>query len=134
MWANVCVCMCMLALHVQVFPYASYDFTFTFCYFLFAFCFTFVHFLQTEETRTITHFQYTDWPDFGIPETPNDFLMFLQEVRDSGVLSPDVGPCVVHCRYAHMCMLHLSVHTVCGIRCTYICTYCTCALQNMCMY
>jgi protein tyrosine phosphatase len=52
---------------------------------------------NSDERRNITHFQYTDWPDFGIPETPDVFLTFLQEVRDSGVLSPEEGPCIVHC-------------------------------------
>lgn len=42
-------------------------------------------------------FHYTTWPDFGIPSSPNAFLKFLQQVRDSGCLSRDVGPAVVHC-------------------------------------
>lgn len=42
-------------------------------------------------------FHYTTWPDFGIPSSPNAFLKFLQQVRDSGCLNAEVGPAVVHC-------------------------------------
>lgn len=51
----------------------------------------------TGERRSIYHFHYLTWPDFGVPTSPTTFLAFLFEVRKTGVLSPDVGPCVVHC-------------------------------------
>ena len=44
------------------------------------------------------HFHYVKWPDFNVPRTPDDFLQFLSAVRQGGLLSPQVGPCVVHCR------------------------------------
>ena len=54
--------------------------------------------LPTQELRRITHFQYLSWPDFGAPQTPEDFLQFLVAVRDKGLLSMEVnGPPVVHC-------------------------------------
>lgn len=53
--------------------------------------------LKTQETREILHFHYTTWPDFGVPESPASFLNFLMKVRESGCLSPDHGPVVVHC-------------------------------------
>ncbi|XP_004408522.1 PREDICTED: tyrosine-protein phosphatase non-receptor type 2 isoform X1 [Odobenus rosmarus divergens] len=61
-----------------------------------------VHLLQLEninsgETRTISHFHYTTWPDFGVPESPASFLNFLFEVRESGSLNPEHGPAVIHC-------------------------------------
>uniref|UniRef100_A0A8C2VQN7 Tyrosine-protein phosphatase non-receptor type n=1 Tax=Chinchilla lanigera TaxID=34839 RepID=A0A8C2VQN7_CHILA len=61
-----------------------------------------VHLLQLEnissdETRTISHFHYTTWPDFGVPESPASFLNFLFKVRESGSLDPDHGPVIVHC-------------------------------------
>ncbi|XP_052011174.1 tyrosine-protein phosphatase non-receptor type 2 isoform X3 [Apodemus sylvaticus] len=61
-----------------------------------------VHLLQLEninsgETRTISHFHYTTWPDFGVPESPASFLNFLFKVRESGSLSPNHGPAVIHC-------------------------------------
>ncbi|XP_042724890.1 tyrosine-protein phosphatase non-receptor type 2 isoform X3 [Lagopus leucura] len=61
-----------------------------------------VHLLQLEninsgESRMISHFHYTTWPDFGVPESPASFLNFLFKVRESGCLSPEHGPAVVHC-------------------------------------
>ncbi|XP_044151657.1 tyrosine-protein phosphatase non-receptor type 2 [Bufo gargarizans] len=53
--------------------------------------------INTKETREIFHFHYTTWPDFGVPESPRSFLDFLFEVRNSGSLGPEYGPCVVHC-------------------------------------
>jgi len=53
--------------------------------------------LVTEESRDVIHFHYTTWPDFGVPRCPDTFLQFLEAVRESGSLSSDVGPPVVHC-------------------------------------
>ncbi|XP_063153128.1 tyrosine-protein phosphatase non-receptor type 1 [Candoia aspera] len=53
--------------------------------------------LVTHERREILHFHYTTWPDFGVPESPASFLNFLFKVRESGSLSPEHGPIVVHC-------------------------------------
>lgn len=49
------------------------------------------------DNRLILHFHYTTWPDFGVPQSPEAFYKFLNVVRASGVLEPDVGPVVVHC-------------------------------------
>ncbi|XP_022251372.1 tyrosine-protein phosphatase non-receptor type 1-like isoform X2 [Limulus polyphemus] len=53
--------------------------------------------LESYESRTVLHFHYTTWPDFGVPESPSAFLSFLLAVRDSGALNQNVGPVVVHC-------------------------------------
>ncbi|XP_017844189.1 tyrosine-protein phosphatase non-receptor type 61F isoform X2 [Drosophila busckii] len=53
--------------------------------------------LETQTSREVMQFHYTTWPDFGIPSSPDAFLKFLQQVRDSGALSVDVGPAIVHC-------------------------------------
>ncbi|XP_030165264.1 tyrosine-protein phosphatase non-receptor type 1 isoform X2 [Lynx canadensis] len=53
--------------------------------------------LTSQETREILHFHYTTWPDFGVPESPASFLNFLFKVRESGSLSTEHGPIVVHC-------------------------------------
>jgi len=53
--------------------------------------------LVTQESRDVIHFHYTTWPDFGVPSCPDTFLQFLEAVQDSGSLSSDVGPAVVHC-------------------------------------
>ncbi|KAI3361496.1 hypothetical protein L3Q82_013645 [Scortum barcoo] len=52
---------------------------------------------MTGELRTIYHYHYTTWPDFGVPESPASFLNFLFKVRESGSLGPEHGPAVVHC-------------------------------------
>lgn len=52
---------------------------------------------QTQEIREVYHFQYITWPDFGIPSSPVSFLMFLEAVRQKGVLEDNVGPSVIHC-------------------------------------
>jgi tyrosine-protein phosphatase non-receptor type 1 len=49
------------------------------------------------ERRTVLHFQYTTWPDFGVPTSPDTFLQFLGAVRESGSLENDVGPAIIHC-------------------------------------
>ncbi|XP_078365840.1 uncharacterized protein LOC144650067 isoform X1 [Oculina patagonica] len=53
--------------------------------------------MLTGERRPIDHFHYLTWPDFGVPTSPATFLAFLFEVRKSGVMSADAGPCVIHC-------------------------------------
>lgn len=53
--------------------------------------------ISTGETRPIYHFHYLTWPDFGVPTSPATFLAFLFEVRKTGVMSADIGPCVIHC-------------------------------------
>ncbi|XP_068921279.1 tyrosine-protein phosphatase non-receptor type 2-like isoform X2 [Petaurus breviceps papuanus] len=53
--------------------------------------------MLTGEVRAISHFHYTSWPDFGVPESPASFLTFLFMVRESGFLNYQLGPAVIHC-------------------------------------
>ncbi|XP_014252274.1 tyrosine-protein phosphatase non-receptor type 2-like isoform X2 [Cimex lectularius] len=54
--------------------------------------------LESGESREVIHFQYTMWPDFGVPESARCFVRFLCLVRRSGILEEDSGgPPVVHC-------------------------------------
>jgi tyrosine-protein phosphatase non-receptor type 1 len=53
--------------------------------------------VQTGEKREVLQFQYTTWPDFGVPTSPTTFLHFLTIVRDAGCLDPDTGPAIIHC-------------------------------------
>ncbi|KAI6647626.1 Tyrosine-protein phosphatase non-receptor type 1-like [Oopsacas minuta] len=55
--------------------------------------------LPSQELRHIIHFQYLSWPDFGAPQTPEDFLQFLVAVREKGLLDVEssTGPAVIHC-------------------------------------
>ncbi|XP_037790412.1 tyrosine-protein phosphatase Lar-like [Penaeus monodon] len=47
------------------------------------------------DRREVRQFQFTAWPDHGVPDHPTPFLMFLRRVRH--VNPPDSGPIVVHC-------------------------------------
>lgn len=52
---------------------------------------------ETGESREVIHYNYTHWPDFGVPQSPSVFLKFLMTVRQSGALEANVGPAIVHC-------------------------------------
>ncbi|KAG5286356.1 hypothetical protein AALO_G00013920 [Alosa alosa] len=49
----------------------------------------------TNERREVRQFQFTAWPDHGVPEYPTPFLAFLRRVKACN--PPDAGPVVVHC-------------------------------------
>ncbi|XP_075927980.1 receptor-type tyrosine-protein phosphatase delta-like isoform X6 [Petromyzon marinus] len=49
----------------------------------------------SSEKREVRQFQFTAWPDHGVPEYPTPFLAFLRRVKACN--PPDVGPMVVHC-------------------------------------
>ncbi|XP_037071420.1 receptor-type tyrosine-protein phosphatase S-like, partial [Pollicipes pollicipes] len=47
------------------------------------------------ERREVRQFQFTAWPDHGVPDHPTPFLRFLHHVK---ALNPaDAGPMVTHC-------------------------------------
>ncbi|MBN3278858.1 PTPRD phosphatase, partial [Polyodon spathula] len=50
----------------------------------------------SSEKREVRQFQFTAWPDHGVPEHPTPFLAFLRRVKACN--PPDAGPMVVHCR------------------------------------
>ncbi|KAF3687601.1 Receptor-type tyrosine-protein phosphatase delta [Channa argus] len=49
----------------------------------------------SNEKREVRHFQFTAWPDHGVPEHPTPFLAFLRRIKACN--PPDAGPMVVHC-------------------------------------
>ncbi|GAU94181.1 hypothetical protein RvY_06006 [Ramazzottius varieornatus] len=54
------------------------------------------------EERQITQFHFTNWPDFGVPTCPDEFLDFLFAVRQSGCFDvkpnkQECDPVLVHC-------------------------------------
>ena len=54
------------------------------------------------EERTVTQFHFTNWPDFGVPNHPDEFLDFLFAVRQAGCFDvkpsqQECEPVVVHC-------------------------------------
>ncbi|XP_020715139.1 tyrosine-protein phosphatase non-receptor type 9 isoform X2 [Ceratitis capitata] len=64
--------------------------------------------LKTDEIRNVSHWQFTSWPDYGVPSTAMAMLNFLQKVRekqanmvkalgDTWAGHPRGPPIVVHC-------------------------------------
>ena len=49
------------------------------------------------DRREVKQFQYTAWPDHGVPEHPAPFLQFLRRIV--AMNTPDAGPVITHCRY-----------------------------------
>ncbi|XP_078532011.1 receptor-type tyrosine-protein phosphatase delta isoform X11 [Lissotriton helveticus] len=49
----------------------------------------------SSEKREVRQFQFTAWPDHGVPEHPTPFLAFLRRVKTCN--PSDAGPMVVHC-------------------------------------
>ncbi|XP_078318089.1 receptor-type tyrosine-protein phosphatase delta-like isoform X3 [Crassostrea virginica] len=47
------------------------------------------------EKREVRQFQFTAWPDHGVPDHPTPLLMFMRRVKASN--PSDAGPLIVHC-------------------------------------
>lgn len=62
-----------------------------------------ITFMETEEpiTKTVFHFAYQNWPDFGVPRSIPDFLHLMNDVNEKRTqMDPSLQhPIVVHCRY-----------------------------------
>ena len=59
----------------------------------------FVLTLEKKE-RVITQFQFTGWPDHGVPDNPGPVIEFVRSVRaQEDPENTNRGPIVVHCRY-----------------------------------
>lgn len=55
------------------------------------------------EKREVRQFQFTAWPDHGVPDHPTPLLMFMRRVKATN--PPDAGPIICHCR------LEYALHT-----------------------
>lgn len=53
--------------------------------------------IKSGESRDITQFQYTAWPDHDQPDSPTSFLRLLTAIRKSGGLDNIMEPTIVHC-------------------------------------
>ena len=52
--------------------------------------------LGDKESRKIVHFNFTVWPDFGVPADPASLIAFVETVRTQ--YKRNQGPILVHCR------------------------------------
>lgn len=61
----------------------------------------------SSEKREVRQFQFTAWPDHGVPEYPTPFLAFLRRVKTCN--PPDAGPIIAHCRSVATSLLSVLV-------------------------
>ena len=65
------------------------------------------------DRREVKQFQFTAWPDHGVPEHPAPFLQFLKRVVNMNPV--DAGPCVTHCRLVFMNIAISGIKDVTGM-------------------
>ena len=51
--------------------------------------------MRGDAVRSIRHFHFTTWPDFGVPEPPQTLVRFVRAFRER--ITPEQRPVVVHC-------------------------------------
>lgn len=51
---------------------------------------------ESDKSREIKQYQYTAWPDHGVPHYCTSLLCFIRKVRAAN--PSDAGPVIVHCR------------------------------------
>ncbi|RWS23299.1 Tyrosine-protein phosphatase Lar-like protein [Leptotrombidium deliense] len=47
------------------------------------------------DKREVRQYQFTAWPDHGVPDHPTPFLAFLRRIK--AINPPDAGPMIIHC-------------------------------------
>ena len=59
-------------------------------------------------SRTLRQFQFTDWPEQGVPKSGDGFIDFIGQVHKTKEQFGQEGPITVHCRYNKLfCILPL---------------------------
>ena len=61
-----------------------------------------------KKERVVIQFQFTGWPDHGVPDNPGPVIEFVRTVRGQEDPENNRGPMVVHCRYN---MLNVILYT-----------------------
>ena len=56
-------------------------------------------FMFFKESRKVTQYQYTGWPDHGIPNTTTSLAKLRKLVNDEYKNLDSENPIAVHCRY-----------------------------------
>lgn len=54
--------------------------------------------LQDGQSRTVRQFQFTDWPEQGVPKSGEGFIDFIGQVHKTKEQFGQDGPISVHCR------------------------------------
>ena len=57
--------------------------------------FSTIQLMGTTDSVIVKHYQYTTWPDYGVPESVSPFMTLNRRVMNSW--SKDKGPILVHC-------------------------------------
>lgn len=55
-------------------------------------------FSQDGQSRTVRQFQFTDWPEQGVPKSGEGFIDFIGQVHKTKEQFGQDGPISVHCR------------------------------------
>lgn len=53
---------------------------------------------QDGQSRTVRQFQFTDWPEQGVPKSGEGFIDFIGQVHKTKEQFGQDGPISVHCR------------------------------------
>lgn len=53
---------------------------------------------QDGQSRTVRQFQFTDWPEQGVPKSGEGFIDFIGQVHKTKEQFGQDGPIAVHCR------------------------------------
>lgn len=54
--------------------------------------------MQDGQSRTVRQFQFTDWPEQGVPKSGEGFIDFIGQVHKTKEQFGQDGPISVHCR------------------------------------
>lgn len=54
--------------------------------------------LKDGQSRTVRQFQFTDWPEQGVPKSGEGFIDFIGQVHKTKEQFGQDGPISVHCR------------------------------------
>ena len=60
------------------------------------------------QSRTIRQFQFTDWPEQGVPKSGEGFIDFIGQVHKTKEQFGQEGPISVHCRLVSLYLLSPS--------------------------
>ena len=53
--------------------------------------------VSTLEWRTVTHFHFNGWPDYGVPKDLHNLVGFIENVRSVLLTKNTNCPIMVHC-------------------------------------